>query len=320
MRRKSYKQKLQEGVAYESDGAKHSTITPTVAFDEFNVQLCVWGVTAYEIEEADTWEKIVKLLRSKNVPEVEIAQFLADCKSLNLQHRKKPSPAAQVTTPANDAPPTATAQAGWTLPEAMEAARRKVQNYLSDTANDPGWGALALKRFSLARKERLTEEELEQLEGMKPEHVMAKVLAPDISPAEAIVAFIRLNPRSLLNPKTSERMIAALVDLLEAAHFGTCAHRFPGLLPKENRKVAASTARRALRLLSRGETGNPPDYPPEFLANVVRRIQVAFAPIKKVWAASGNLATVRNTFGDELKDFTDKELRSRLTDRLLVAA
>jgi len=111
-----------------------------------------------------------------------------------------------------------------------------------------------------------------------------------------------------------------LVELLEAAHFGTSSNQLPGLLPKDNRKRAASIARTALRLLARGSQGNPPDYPPELLANAVGLIQLTLAPIKKTWAASGSLQKVKRSHGDELEGFKDKELKSLMTDKLLVAA
>jgi len=147
------------------------------------------------------------------------------------------------------------------------------------------------------------------------------MLAPrGVSVAEMIAGSIRLNPRSLLDANTGGRLVEALVDLLEAAHFGTCANRFPGLLPTDKRKQAASTARKALGMLAKGSQGNPPDYPPELLASEVGFIQVALAPIKKAWADSGSPEAIKEKFGDDVKNFTDKKLRSLLSDPLLVAA
>jgi hypothetical protein len=201
----------------------------------------------------------------------------------------------------------------------MEYVRQEVANYLSNTASDQGWGALALGKLFSSENRHFSDGEMEQKENMSPHELLKKSLPPDRSVAEAIVASIRCNPLSLLNPNINERLVAALVDLLEAAHFGTCKHRFPGLLPEGNRKLAATTARKALRLLSTSSQGNPPDYPPEFLSNQVGLIQVALAPIKKAWGAS-NLETIRKTFGDELKHFPDNKLKSLLTDSLLTAA
>jgi hypothetical protein len=166
----------------------------------------------------------------------------------------------------------------WTLPEAMEKVRREVSNYLPNS--NAGWGALATKQFMSAAKQP--------------------------GNADRIVALIRARPRSLL---TNHGLVTALVELLEVAHFGTAT---------DNRKLARSTARRALRLLSRSGQGNPPDYPPEFLANKVGLLQVAFAPITKAWAACHReLSAVRLMFKDEVKNFSDKELKSLLRESLL---
>jgi hypothetical protein len=214
----------------------------------------------------------------------------------------------------------ADAEQRWTLPETMAHARQEIANFLPHTASDIGWGALGMGCLLSTTNQRVTGEQLEKLEAKTPEERFMELCPPD-KRAETIIAFIRVNPRSLLNPNNNGKwLVTALVNLLEAAHFGTGANQLPGLLPEGNRKLTASTARRALRLLSRGEQGNPPDYPLGLLASEVGLIQVALAPIKKTWADSGNLQTVRQRHGDEVTILKDKELRSLLTDKLLVAA
>jgi hypothetical protein len=133
---------------------------------------------------------------------------------------------------------------------------------------------------------QFTEEQMQQLEKMSPLDRLALSLPPGRSVAEAITASIRLNPRSLLNPNSSERLVVALVDLLEAAHFGNFEHRFPGLLPKGNHKLAAETARKALDVLVSGNQGNPREYPTHLLAGVVGIMQVALAPLQRAWRES----------------------------------
>jgi hypothetical protein len=76
-----------------------------------------------------------------------------------------------------------------------------------------------------------------------------------------------------------------LVDLLEAAHFGNFEHRFPGLLPKDNHKLAVARARKALSALVRGNQGNPREYPTHLLAHVVHIIQLALEPLQRAWRA-----------------------------------
>jgi hypothetical protein len=199
-----------------------------------------------------------------------------------------PLPIATAATAPSDAARTAAADAGnrWTLPEAIIRAHQKIANYLPSYANDLGVGALGLGKLFSSENRQFTEEQMEQLEKMSPQDRLALSLPPGRSVAEAITASIRLNPRSLLNPNSSERLVAALVDLLEAAHFGNFEHRIPWLLPKDNHKLAAETARKALNVLVSGKQGNPRDYPTHLLANVVGIMQVALAPLQSAWRES----------------------------------
>jgi hypothetical protein len=232
----------------------------------------------------------------------------------------KSPPVLNVATLAKAAPhsnPTAPGSR-WTVPEAMAHARKTIADYLPHTANDLGWGALALGKMFEMESRQFTDEQMEQLENLSLPERLERLAPPGVSVAEVIAGSIRHNPRSLLDPN-KRHLVEALVDLLEAAHFGHCANRFPCLLPTDNRKRAASKARKALGLLAKGSQGNPPDFPPELLASEVGLIQAALAPIKKAWGAS-NLETIRNTFGDEVKDFSDKKLKTLLTDSLLTAA
>ena len=319
-RSKKYKQKFQENVGYEADSEEHSTPTPTVSFNHLQAQLNLWKIDECELYEADTLEKKRSLLLAKGVKPEEIAEFLTELQSGKASPVCESPPVLNAATPANAAPHADATGPGsrWTVPEAMAHARQEIANYLPRNANDLGWGALGLGKLFETENRRVTKEELEQLKNMSPPERLARLAPPGVSVAEVIAGFIRLNPRSLLDPN-GEHLVEALVDLLEAAHFGNCANRFPGLLPTDNRKRAASTARKALGLLAKGSQGNPPDYPPELLASEVGLIQVALAPIKKVWGAS-NLETIRNTFGDEVNHFPDKKLKSLLTDSLLTAA
>ena len=292
-RSKKYKQKFQENVGYEADSVEHSTPTPTVNFDHLQTQLNLWKIDKCEFDEADTREKKRSLLLAKGVRPEEIAEFLADLQSGQSSPACKSPPVLNAATPADAAPHTDATGPGsrWTVPEAMAQARQEIANYLPSNASDAGYIALGLGKL---------------------------LPSANRSQAETIAASIRNNPRSLLDPNGGH-LVEALVDLLEAAHFGNCANRFPGLLPTDNRKQAAATARKALGLLASSSQGNPPNYPAELLASVVGLIQVALAPIKKAWGAS-NLETIRNTFGDEVKHFPDKKLKSLLTDSLLTAA
>ena len=318
---KKHKQKFQENVGYEADREEHSTPTPTVGFDHFQAQLNLWKIDQCEFGEADTPEKLRSLLLAKGVKPEAIAEFLADLQSGKALPTCESPPVLNAATPANAAPHTDATDPGsrWPLPAAMEHARQTIANYLSHDANDLGWEALGLEKLFAMEHRRLTEEQMEQLEKMSPLEKLPLLTPPGVSVAEVIAGFIRLNPRSLLDPN-SGHFVEALVDLLEAAHFGNCANRFPGLLPTDNRKRAASTARKALGLLAKGSQGNPPGYPPEILAGEVGLIQDALAPIKKAWANSGSPKVIKEKFGDDVKGFTDKKLRSLLSDPLLVAA
>jgi len=263
----------------------NSAPVPTRGFDYGQVDSDLMGLAGKTLDE------MLDSLRARGCAETEIAELRRRC----APHGRR-----------------------MTLPEALDYAQRKVAGYLPKYANMPAWGALASGRFHLTKKPRLTEGELEQLEKMEPMERIAALLAPGKSPAEANTDHIRLNPRALLEPGTP--LVPMLVELLEAAHFGTRGDCFPGLLQGGNRKAAASAARKALRLLSGGERGNPPSYAPEFLAMVVGVIEYAWSPIKEEWASSGSLEEVRKSFGEELEGFSNKELKSLLTDKPLEAA
>jgi hypothetical protein len=107
----------------------------------------------------------------------------------------------------------------------MVFARQKIDDYLAHDVND--LAALGLGEWLGTQNRQLPEEQREQLKDMSPTDAMARLLPPGKSVAETIAKFIRLNPRSLLNPKSSNPLVAALVDLLEAACFGNFEHRFP---------------------------------------------------------------------------------------------
>jgi hypothetical protein len=259
-------------------------------------------------------------LLGKGVKPEEIAEFLAELQSGKAAPASESPPGLNAATPSNAAPPADATGSGsrWTVPEAMAHARQEIANYLPREANDLGWRAIGLGKLFGAENRRVTKEELEKLKSVSTPERLARLAPPGVSVAEVIAGFIRLNPRSLLETD-GEHLVKALVDLLESAHFGNCENRFPGLLPTDNRKRAASTARKALGLLAKGSQGSPPDYPPELLASAVGFIQVALSPIKKAWRNSGSPKAIKEQF-DDVKFFTDKKLRSLLSDPLLVAA
>ena len=235
-----------------------------------------------------------------------------------LREGKPLSEASEATGASDAARKAATdAQNRWTLPEAMVKAQQMVA-YLAHAASDPGIGAVEL----------------------------GKLLPPGRSFAEAIAATIRINPRSLLDPKSGGQFVAALVDLLEAAHFGNFEHRFPNLLPKDNHKLAAAQARKALNLLVVTKQGNPRDYPTHLLAEIVGIMHDALVPLQRAWRdakdagvpRAARLKTIRERlqaeveelvrsfqpaevqqeqragFNAEVEQLTDTELQSWLTN------
>jgi hypothetical protein len=212
----------------------------------------------------------------------------------------------------------------WTLPEAMAHARRTIETLLARAQGDMGHVALASGKLFSPASRQLSEEEMEQLDSLPPLARVEKLLPPGRSLAEAIAGFIRVSPRSILD---SNRWLAeALVDLLEAAHFGICEHRIPALLPRDNRKQAAATARKALRLLCAGNPGNPSGLPAYELAGVVEIIQLALGPLQQAWRKTdlepirARLLNIRSTFAAEVEGFKDAELQALLTEKLLTAS
>jgi hypothetical protein len=227
----------------------------------------------------------------------------------------------------------------------MIRARKKVDNYLPSYANDLGIGALGLGKLFSTENQQFTKEQMGQLGKLSPQDRLALSLPPGKSVAEAITASVRLNPRLLLSPNSSELLVEALVDLLEAAHFGHFEHRLPWLLPNENHKLAAETARKALDVLVSGNQGNPREYPTHLLAGIVGIMQVALAPLQRAWRKmieedvprTARLQAIRKRFRAEaeelgrvycptqpqeptsalmaeVENLTDSELQSRLTN------
>ena len=219
-----------------------------------------------------------------------------------------PEPSA-ATIP-SDVARTAAANAGnrWTLPEAMGFARREIDNYLPHNVNH--LAALGLGKLLGSENRRLTEEQMEQIKNLSPLDKLPLLLPPGKNVADAIAAYIRLHPRALLSPNTNNLLVAALVDLLEAAHFGNFEHRFPGLLPKDNRKLAVARARKALNALVRGNQGNPREYPTHLLAHVVHIMQLALEPLQRAWCAwkdakvprEGQLKAIRERLRAEVEE------------------
>jgi hypothetical protein len=82
----------------------------------------------------------------------------------------------------------------------MLKARKKIENYLPHTANDLGWGALAIGKLFGIENRQVTKEELEQLEKISIPEKLALLAPPGVSVAEIIAGSIRNNPRSLLDP------------------------------------------------------------------------------------------------------------------------
>jgi hypothetical protein len=142
---------------------------------------------------------------------------------------------------------------------------------------------------------------------------LAKVIrSPTTSLAERQVAMIRLCPRVLQHSEHGPALLAILVDLLESARFGS--------------KTKAALARKALALLVPVSRGNPVGFGAVLLAQILYGLSLALAELQPFWRASfgepiaARLAAMRETFGAELEDFSDKEPQPLLNDDLPAAA
>ena len=126
-----------------------------------------------------------------------------------LRHlqRGMPLPVLSAATVPSNAARTAAADAGnrWTLPEAMGFARREIDNYLTHNVNH--LAALGLGKLLGSENRRLSEEQMEQIKNMSPLDILTLSLPPGKNVADAIVAYIRLNPRALLSPNTSNLLV-----------------------------------------------------------------------------------------------------------------
>jgi hypothetical protein len=198
-----------------------------------------------------------------------------------------------------------------TLPQVLAHVRERVDDYVNLFANNKD-----LKKNDRRTRDMVVADiELKDMVGFECSQRQSQ---PDVS--NLIAEWICNRPGLLNNPANREWFGLVMADWLEAAHFGMNQRRVRGLLPKE-RKAAAKVARGALKILSKGERGSPPRYPAHLLAGIVLEIQEVFRPIRETWQQSGcRLEAVEIAFSDEVAEFTDKELRSLVTDSLATAA
>ena len=174
---------------------------------------------------------------------------------------------------------------------------------------------LRAKRFlaGYMRPEHWTESTL-SLYAPEAEKVL---LSKTASPAERYAVSIRLCTSVLLHPKLGPELLAAVVDLLEAARFGVCEHRVAGVVPKGSPKLAARTARKALAALIHGSQGNRRGFSTVLLAQIVYGFQLSLAELQHDWRTIGDLRTMRERFPAELAEYRDTKLKQLLTGDLL---
>lgn len=210
-----------------------------------------------------------------------------------------------------------------TLPQVLSRVQGRINDYANLYANNkdlkrpgPMGGDFRFIRTPTPRQHDMVASDIELKDIVGFECSQRK---DKLNVSNLIAEWVRNRPGLLNNPANREWFGMVMADWLEAAHFGESQHRVNGLLPR-NRKAAAAIAREALRILSKGERGSPPRYPAHILAGIVHEIQEAFRPIKKAWAFRAKLEHVRTAFGEEVKDFNDRELRSLVTDSLTTVA
>lgn len=142
--------------------------------------------------------------------------------------------------------------------------------------------------------------------------------------ANQVAAFIRQYPDVLLRPE-GRPILEAMVDLLEAARFGNAKRRVSGLLPTGASKMVAQFAQDALTLLTEpepdGKLALPEHYQSYLLEEVARRIgELQRECVAPKSDRAARIAQMRELHPNELRRFSDPELRGFLTDPPMDAA
>lgn len=131
--------------------------------------------------------------------------------------------------------------------------------------------------------------------------------------ADNITTTLRQHPDSLLMVE-GRYYVAALVDLLEAAKAGQCAHRVRGVVPEGTPAEKAAAARRALSILTSPKSGQSYELPTGNVDLVLHYYFKRVVELQREWKASGEpipvrLETIREAHRKELEGITDKQLR-----------
>ncbi|MCG3150084.1 MAG: hypothetical protein PCFJNLEI_03555 [Verrucomicrobiae bacterium] len=131
--------------------------------------------------------------------------------------------------------------------------------------------------------------------------------------AEHIATSLRHHPDSLLMVE-GRYYVAALVDLLEAAKAGQCAHRVRGVVPEGTPAEKAAAARRALSILTSPKSGQSYELPTGNLDLVLHQYFKRVVELQREWKASNEpiparLENIREAHRKELEGITDKQLR-----------
>jgi hypothetical protein len=182
-------------------------------------------------------------------------------------------------------PPVAVKRDWRRLPGEMQRAKEALAQYV----NPDHWTESTLKLYAPERA-ALVQDETASL-------------------AEKRLALIGLCPRVLQHPEHGPELLAALVETMEAARFGS--------------KSKAAAARKVLRWLAPAARGNPVGFGDILLGQILYGLALAFAPIQR--AAQGErggaaVKVIRKSFGAELDGFTDAELLPLLKAELTAAA
>jgi len=148
--------------------------------------------------------------------------------------------------------------------------------------------------------------------------------------AEANMALIRQRPEALMDKKHGSVLVQSIMDLIEAADYGTCARRVPGVVPDGKRHTVQQAAVKALKILTcrprkKGWTyyRNEQDFAGT-LKYLVRRIwllhQERRALLKENLSFNKVQETIRELHPKELEGFSKKELKSLLDGKARDAA
>jgi hypothetical protein len=125
-----------------------------------------------------------------------------------------------------------------------------------------------------------------------------------------IVALLKANPAALQDPRFAP-LLAAVVDILQAAGIGASQRRVAGLIPEGTREAVAAQARGILQTLATWKRGGAYDFPPYLLAHWLEGVRRCVMELQALYRKPRTtLARFRAKYGAEADLLSNADLET----------